>query len=91
MSRRFGSRATEGHNQGGGVLQQPTGLWSEGRCGATIPCPWSTVRHGFGVARPNQHVGELVYTLPRAKCGDLQDQVKYVIGGASVRGGNSSV
>ena len=43
---------------------------------------------GWG-ARPAQHVGEQVHTLPRDEHGEMQDWVEGVRGGSSVRGGNS--
>ena len=87
--RRIGSHTTEEGNPSIGMLQQTAWMRRGVRCGAPIMCRWITGRHGVGVARPPQRVGEQVHALPRSECGELQEQVEGVRGGVSVRVGNS--
>ena len=53
-----------------------------------IPRWWTTGRHGVGIARPAQRVGEQLHTLPQAEHGDLQYSMEGVICGGSARGGD---
>ena len=58
-------------------------------CGAQIHCRRSTGRREFGAARPAQRMGDQVHALPQAGRGEMQDCIKGVICGVSVRVGNS--
>ena len=57
-------------------------------CGAQINLLWNTGRRGVGVARLSQQVGDRVHSFPRAKLGELQDLIKGVRYGVSVRVGD---
>ena len=61
------------------------------RCNSPTLSLWRSGRHGVGVTRPLQKVGERVHALPQAEIGEMIYCVEVVICGGSERGGNSIV
>ena len=71
VTQRFGYHVTDIDNHEGGILAQPTGLQRDMRSSTLILFQVATGKLRVSAARLDQRVGERVYTLSRAKCGEL--------------------